>query len=191
MTTTAYPLAWPAGRPRTSYPSRSRFGDRSLEQSRRELQHEVKLLGGFNFVLSTNVRLRNDGFPYSNDKPPADKGVAVYFTYKKRSMCFACDRWDTVPDNVYAIAKTVEALRGIERWGSGEMVEQAFTGFVALPSDKPAFEILGVRPNATIEEIDAAYREKAKRAHPDVGGTAEQMTRLNSARERMKSAHGK
>jgi hypothetical protein len=49
-------------------------------------------------------------------------------------MCFACDRWDSVADNVQAIRKTIEALRGIERWGTGDMVQRAFAGFVALPS---------------------------------------------------------
>jgi hypothetical protein len=39
-------------------------------------------------------------------------------------MCLACDRWDKVQDNIYAIAMTIEPLRGIERWGSGSMVEQ-------------------------------------------------------------------
>lgn len=48
-------------------------------------------------------------------------------------MCFACEKWQDVYGNIYAIGKTIEALRGIERWGTGDMVEQAFTGFVALP----------------------------------------------------------
>jgi len=57
-------------------------------------------------------------------------------------MCLACDRWDKVQDNIYAIAMTIEPLRGIERWGSGSMVEQAFTGFFALPAPKSPWEIL-------------------------------------------------
>lgn len=90
--------------------------------------------------------MRQDGFPYPKQALPADKGVAIYFTLNSRQMCFACDRWDKVQDNIYAIAMTIEALRGIERWGSGSMVEQAFTGFVALPAPKSPHDILGVRP---------------------------------------------
>ncbi len=184
--TEAFPLKWPHGRPRTPYPERSRFGTRTVDAATKELFCEVRRLGAGTPVLSTNIKLRLNGLPYSNQSPPADKGVAVYFTYKKQAMCFACDRWDRVQDNIYAIAMTIGALRGIERWGSGSMVEQAFTGFVALPAPKDPRVILGVGPGATTEEIDAAYRQKAKIAHPDNAGSAAAMQELNDARAALK-----
>lgn len=185
--TEAFPLQWPAGKPRTVYPSGSMFGARSIDQATKLLQQEVKRLGGSSLVISSNTKLRLDGLPYSNQAQPADRGVAVYFGLKGKQMCFACDRWDKVQDNIYAITKTIEALRGIERWGSGSMVEQAFTGFVALPAPKDPHEILGVRPGATPDEIDAAYRQKAKAAHPDTpGGSVEAMQDLNEARAALK-----
>jgi hypothetical protein len=142
-------------------------------------------------VLSTNLRLRNDGLPRSGQAQPSDRGLAAYFTYKKQPMCFACDRWDRIQDNIYAIAMTIEALRGIERWGSGSMVEQAFTGFAALPPPRgesaDPWEVLGIRPGATEEEVDAAYRQKARKAHPDApGGSEEAMQALNAARDAAK-----
>lgn len=185
--TEAYPLQWPAGKPRKPFPERSKFGERSIDAATVILREELRRLGASGMVLSTNLRLRNDGFPYSKQAQPRDQGVAVYFTHKKQPMCFACDRWDRIQDNIYAIAMTIEALRGIERWGSGSMVEQAFTGFVALPAPKAPHEVLGVPPDATIEEIDAAYREKAKIAHPDAPrGSVAAMQLLNEARAAMK-----
>jgi hypothetical protein len=147
----AHPLAWPSGKPRTHNPQRSRF-DVSLATARDALLHEIRLLGGTLPVLSTNIPLRNDGLPYANHRQPDDKGVAVYFTLKGQQMCFCCDRWDVVADNVQAVRKTIEALRGIERWGTGDMVQQAFTGFVALPSNSPG-ELLGLKPGASSAEI--------------------------------------
>jgi DnaJ domain len=186
--TEAFPLQWPHGRPRTSSPERSRFGTRSVAVATKELFAEIRRLGAGMPVLSTNIKLRLDGLPYSNQSPPADKGVAVYFTNKKQAMCFACDRWDRVEDNIYAIAMTIGALRGIERRGSGSMVEQAFTGFVALPAPKDPHVILGVRPGATTDEIDTAFRQKAKIAHPDNKdfGSVEAMQELNDARNALK-----
>jgi curved DNA-binding protein CbpA len=61
------------------------------------------------------------------------------------------------------------------------MVRQAFTGFVALPSNSP-WDLLGLKPGASAADIEAAYRDKAKRWHPDHGGSHEQMARLNAAR---------
>ena len=40
----------------------------------------------------------------------------------------------------------------------------------------------------TARRIRAAYKEAAKKAHPDVGGTAEQMTQLNQAKQRLLQA---
>src|ERR1035441_10176563 len=141
--TEAFPLQWPTGRPRTQYPARSRF-DTSQERAQRTIVEEVRRMGGSQLVISTNIELRRDGMPYANRREPSDKGVAVYFDYKKRPMCFACDRWDRIGDILYAIAKTIEALRGIERWGSGSMVEQAFTGFVDRKSTRLNSSHLGI-----------------------------------------------
>jgi DnaJ-domain-containing protein 1 len=147
---------------------------------------EIALLGGRLPVLSSNIPLKQNGLPYAGQKEPDDKGVAVYFTLKGQQFCFACDRWDKVGDNIQAIRHTIAALRGIERWGTGDMVQQAFTGFIALPSQESPYDILGVKADATPEEIDAAYKQKARFAHPDAGGSTDAMQRLNDARNRLK-----
>jgi len=43
------------------------------------------------------------------------------------------------------------------------------------------YQILGIPPNATIDIIKKAYREKAFKYHPDRGGTHEQMLLINEA----------
>jgi hypothetical protein len=184
--TEAYPLQWPSGRPRTRSPSASKFGARSIDAAIQILLRQIKLLGARQPVISSNTKLRLDGLPYSLQAQPADRGVAVYFTHKKRPMCFACDRWDKVQDNIYAVAMTIEALRGIERWGTGDMVEQAFTGFVALTAPKSPFETLGIRPGASQEEIDGAFRARAKQLHSDKGGNDAAMAELLDARRKLK-----
>jgi hypothetical protein len=144
---------------------------------------EIGRMSGQYAVLSTNIELRRDGLPYSGQKPPADVGAAVYFLRKGKQMTFACDRWDRVQDNIHAIAKTIDAIRGIERWGSSDMMERAFAAFEALPAPEQWWQVLGVRSDATVFEIDRAYRDLAKDAHPDRGGSDEQMSRLNAARD--------
>lgn len=186
--TEAYPLQWPLGKPRAKWPASSKFGTYTLAQVTQFVLREIRLLGGGTPIISTNLRLRLDGLPYSKQAQPQDRGTAVYFTLKGKQMCFACDRWDKIEDNIYAVSKTIEALRGIERWGSGSMVEQAFTGFVALPAPKSARTILGFNDGEAVSRtaLEARYREKAKAAHPDApGGSQAAMTELNMARDEL------
>lgn len=52
------------------------------------------------------------------------------------------------------------------------------------------FAILGVDMNATREEVDKAYKEKAKAAHPDVGGSNIEMAKINAAYETIRVFKG-
>lgn len=178
----SYPLHWPAGWPRTKSPHKARFGG-TFAKIRDDLWREISMLGGRYPVLSTNVPVRRDGLPYAGQREPADAGVAVYFERRGRQMVFACDKWDRVQDNMRAIQRTIEAIRGIERWGASEMMERAFQAFEALPPPQSCWDILGIRPGASRDEIDRAYREKARRAHPDAGGSDHAMSELNRARD--------
>jgi len=178
----AYPLHWPAGWPRNRYPKRARF-DASFAVARDSLFKQIKMLGGTHIVLSSNIALRRDGLPLAGQRQPTDKGVAVYFLRRGRQMVFACDRWDKVEDNMRAVEKTIDAIRGIERWGASEMMERAFQAFEALPAPKSCWEVLGLFPGASREAVQQAYRDKARAAHPDAGGTDAAMAELNRARD--------
>jgi hypothetical protein len=180
----AYPLHWPVGWPRTRQPLRSQF-KHTGHVTTLALFAEIKRLGGRLPVLSTNVRLRQDGLPYANDKAPDDKGVAVYFQYKGNSMAFACDKWDKVADNIQSIRKTIEALRGIERWGASDMMERAFQGFQALPAPgaETPWDVLGVPPKSSPDVCREARNRLARRFHPDNGSeaNADMMAKVNRA----------
>ncbi|MBI3650578.1 MAG: J domain-containing protein [Acidobacteria bacterium] len=50
-------------------------------------------------------------------------------------------------------------------------------------ANKDYYEVLGVEPTATSEEIEKAYRSEARKKHPDSGGSEEAMKELNEARD--------
>lgn len=192
MTFEAYPLQWPSGRARTERWRRERAKfEVTFSRARDNIVAEIGRLAGRypdpQIVISTNVALRRDGLPLASQRVPQDPGVAVYFLYKKRQMSFACDRWEKIEHNMQAIAKTIEALRGIARWGTGNMLEAAFTGFTALPAPgakREWWEVLGVPRNSRREDVRAAYRRLASTAHPDrPGGSHERMAELNAAQD--------
>jgi hypothetical protein len=185
MSAQAYPLQWPAGLPRAKSRAVSAFGEKTIGVATRFVLGEVRRMNGSLPVLSTNLALRGDGLPYANQRQPADPGAALYFQRRGKPMVFACDRWLKIEHNIYAIGKTIEALRGIERWGSSDMMERAFVGFQALPAPKPWWEVLGLDgPNATRSEIAIAYRRASNEAHPDrPGGSHDAMAAVNAARD--------
>lgn len=184
MSEEAFPLAWPAGWPRAKRKARSSFGV-SFADARDDLMRELRLMGASYPVLSSNVPLRRDGLPYAATREPDDPGVAVYFMWQGKQMTFACDRWDRVKDNVRAIGKTIEALRGIERWGASDMMQRAFSAFEALPAPDPWWKMLGLTgPTRSKQEINEAYRKASGAAHPDrPGGSHDRMAQVNAARD--------
>ena len=124
--TEPYPLNWIPGKPRTPSHKRKRSQFQvSFAKARDDLLVELKRLQASNIVISSNVETRQDGFPRSTNRNPEDPGVAVYFKSFKKEYALGCDKWDKVKDNIRAIGKHIEALRGIERWGVSS-VEEAF-----------------------------------------------------------------
>ncbi len=166
----AHPLHWPEGRPRARRRQHAQFKT-NMGAAIYHLMNEIRLLGGKQAVLSSDLELRLDGLPYAGQREPEDCGIAVYFTYKDKQHCFACDDWYRARDNVRAIGKTIEALRGISRWGTGDMMERAFQGFVALPAPEgePWWSVLGF--GSVADAISNGFEDRAKsllqQYHPD------------------------
>lgn len=188
-TITAYPLAWPVGWARTRHPQRARYSqDRTLAQAREEVISGVRLMGGARLIISSNLELRMDGLPWSGQRQPTDKGIAVYFNYKGKPVAFACDKWATIEDNLWAVKLTIDAMRQIERSGVSELLERAFKGFDALPAPSGAawWEILGVSAISPIDDIKAAFRTLARKHHPDMGGDSNEFLKITAAYEAAK-----
>jgi hypothetical protein len=183
---TAYPLAWPLGWPRTEARLRERGQFKTeLSSALSNLKRQVALMRGTALVLSSNYTLGAES--------PADSGVVAYFSWKNLSVAIPCDRWARMQHNVHAIALTIEAMRGMERWGAKHMIEAMFTGFKALPQSvngSPWWQILGVDKAARAEVVREAYRVLVKKHHPDAGGDGELFRRAQVAYEEFERVRG-
>lgn len=185
-------LEWPPGWPRAKGRVRGPFAERSYSTAAWIVQNEIDLLGGTGLKISTNLKIRNDGLPYADQRKPDDPGAAIYFQLDAQPVVFACDQYHSVDANLYAIAKTIEAKRGIVRWGCATG-NREFTGYHALPEhvelgrafDPPIRSILGVPPDAQYEAVKAAHRKWLLQAHPDKSGKEDEFTRRNAAAERL------
>ncbi len=231
----AYPLAWPAGQPRTPEEKRTRanfhghtvhastYKDSeghervsthkrsrplTVAEALRRLKEELRRLDAVNITISTNVELRGDGEPWSGRKEPVDPGVAVYFALRENGalmpVCFPCDAFTRVPDNLAAVAGHIAALRAQERYKVGTRA-QVYAGFKALPAKGETGDgaavgwraVLGFdekwpRPPHTAEAtkvhlslVDSRYREQLRQLQqhdPEGLTTHERRVALNLAR---------
>lgn len=193
--TTSYPLAWPAGWPRTR--SQDRRDGRKLwshgkkpwtfNAARLALSDELDKHEASSVILSTNYELRLDGQPRAGAPTPKDVGIAVYFVRKGRQVVMARDAFDRAEENIRSLTLALEAMRAIERHGGALMMDRAFEGFAALgaPGKRSWRAVLGILDGTPVTKavIESFYRDAARRAHPDAGGTNEQMAELNAARD--------
>ncbi|MEO6390829.1 MAG: hypothetical protein ABIP75_03195 [Pyrinomonadaceae bacterium] len=189
----------------------SKFGTpwaKTQQELERELKHVGYRIGSVALhTFHSPYDVRQDGGLRSNVRMPSNPGVIVKFTRtdsnKIVAMQFACDRFLQWKDNVLAIGRAMAALRMVDRYGvtSGRGKASQYEGFrQQLP---PAINLGGMSvdeaaiylarfgthqvPWETIRDnrivFDVERRTAAMKAHPDKGGSHDDMAKVNLAVE--------
>jgi hypothetical protein len=191
---TSNPLCWPPGWKRTAANKRTHAkfkkynSEISIAGATRFVLQELQRMGipDFRVIISSDLRLRMDGLPYSNQSSPDDPGVAVWWSDENSHRVIALDKYCRIADNLHAVGKTIEALRGIERWGGGEILQRTFTGFLALPSStgtpRTWRDVLDYHGD-NIEYAEAAFLKARSASHPDKGGSDQAFVAVQQAWE--------
>lgn len=77
------------------------------------------------------------------------------------------------------------SLRGMDRWGCGEMANKAYTGFVALERLPGWREVLGYEGVDDLRTVKELWRRLRSEYHPDKGkggvGCHEMFCKINAA----------
>ena len=126
--------------------------------------------------------------------------VEILFDRNGRRYVFRCNNYERALDNYRAAQLAISYLyRALESYGVtseedlfDKVFSNFFLGFEATPDDSVLlisdgnvwYEILGVKQDATKEEIINAYKAMAKVHHPDMGGTQESFLKLRKAYEK-------
>lgn len=208
MTRKPFPLQWPDDLPRAKPGTRraSKFGAKgradnlSPFQEARLVYAELDRLGAANYVLTCDLPTRSDGLPYADGRRrDIDPGVAAWFVLDGHERVFACDAWLSIAENMHAIALSIEAMRGLDRWGITDIVKNAFRGFAALPPGssgtidtgpvkRPWREVIGgtwpsdMSKSELLDVAHLRYKRLIRDAHPDrEGGDAARAAELNVA----------
>ena len=190
---------WPSGFERT--PERDRSPNRSYEVSLHDsitdLAEELQRLDVEDWRLSTDMdhQTRNPNYPYANQPEPEDPGVVVRWRMDGEQYAVACDDYSRVRDNLRTVGLYIREKRKMEQ-RPVETGESEFANARLPPADEddvvvagagtePAHEVLEVDPDAEPEVVKAAFRAKAKTAHPDQGGSRSEWKQVQQAKQVM------
>lgn len=142
-----YPLQWPLNWTRTPPTRRkdAKFATIHYGESKKQItiaaacvrvNEELRRMGALerDVVITSDLRYKVDGSPYSNQAGPIDPGVAVYWKIDGDQQFMAIDIYNRIADNIAAVAATLDAMRAIERHGGATIMKRAWQGFKALTS---------------------------------------------------------
>jgi len=174
------------------------------------LESEMTAVSAKDAILTAFIpknQIRADGWPLSSAKA-AGPGLILSFTSNGQPREFAADHYDDWKDNLYAVAKTLEALRGINRWGGASSGKQ-YAGFspVLAPDAQPMPASFASSQSAAVFLADhaegwsagqilnnslvlkSAYNAASIKLHPDTGGTHEGFVQLQQAKDLLERHH--
>lgn len=126
--------------------------------------------------------------------------VRIQFDRNGKRYVFRCDNYNSKSDNLRAAQLSISYLyRALESYGVtntehslfDKVFDNFFIGFEATPDDSVLmlghstiwYEILGVKPTASKQEVVSAFKSLAKYRHPDQGGNKEEFIKLRKAYE--------
>lgn len=174
------------------------------------LRFELAKIGATEVVIEAgyqNHQIRNDGYPLSSARPEHGQ-VRISFRKGNVPISFIQTGMAEVESNVWLIARTLNALRAVDRYGCTQGGEQ-YKGWAQLPpgtgsngtihaAEWPSVEaamrylcsvgngdVLSVLP----KDLDVVYRAAARKAHPDAGGSTATMAKVNRAKDFIEQHH--
>lgn len=184
--TAPYPLVWPESLPRSKNRGDAQFRT-TLSAALDNVMKSLAAFGKDTGVPVSRINVTSNVAGLLN-RAPSDPGVAVWFLWDGAGRCFAVDRYVKVEWNLQAIHHIIEAERTKLRHGGMNIVRQSFRSFAAAlpaPGDKPWWQVIGCKPDASDDEMQAAYRARARELH--ARGDEGQMQELNVARDKARA----
>ena len=193
--------AWPW--PQNGYPQWSRFRAKWSDTSSL-LKREVARRGAEDVILEIDVDsrdLRRDGWLRSNASPRSSRVVVTFEDETHGWVRYHCDQFSDWRDNVRAIAISLESLRKVDRYGvsDGEQYH-GFRSGRALPgkvlTSREAAVLISENdddPDDYLRDPEACrigIRRALKRAHPDSGGSEDDLYVVQAARGTLAQHHG-
>jgi len=181
---------WPPAFERTPRRERQRKNDFrvSLTRAFDELEADLDRIGVDDYRYGFDAKERKrDGRPYA-DANPDDPGFVLRWSMDGDQFALACDRYVRFLSNVRALGLYLREKRKMEGRpvisGESEFANARLpSGEEAIVTERAAHTVLGVEADADPATVKRAYRERVKEAHPDQGGSEDELREIQEAKE--------
>lgn len=143
----------------------------------------MRLWGITEWETNYSKGARREGFNQTTE----ERRVVLRYKKNGKEVVLEMAKQNRAVDNLRVLYLTVEAMRMNEKRGIAEVIESAYLQLAAPRQQKSPHEVLGIMLDAPLEVAEAAYKARARRAHPDAGGSVEQIKELNQAIEEIRN----
>lgn len=173
------------------------------------LEREVEALGCRTLIIEADFRegqIRQDGWPKADARPSSPRVVISIVESKHGPLRYPCDTFTRFEDNVLAVARALEALRMVDRYGVTTRGEQ-YAGWKALPGAGSTtmtttaaaallsrYAAVAGAPDTLLTDAGmarTAVRDALRQTHPDMAtGDRDAFESVQTARKVLTAHHG-
>jgi hypothetical protein len=150
---------------------------KTWQQTMQELEEQMRLWGVTQWETNYPRGARSE----EGSQKEIDRTVKLTYTKNGKTVNLVMGKQNRAVDNLRVLYLAVEAMRLNERRGISDVLESAYLQLAAPTQAIDPYELLEIRPDASLEVAEAVYKAKVRNIHPDRGGSSEHMKALNRA----------
>ena len=155
---------------------------KTWHQTMQELEDQMRLWGVTQWETNYPKGARSEAWSQKEE----DRTVKLTYHKNGKPVTLVMSKQNRAVDNLRVLYLAVEAMRLNERRGISDVLESAYLQLAAPTQERDPYELLELRPDASLDVAEAAYKAKVRNIHPDRGGSPEHMKALNRAIEEIR-----
>jgi len=155
---------------------------KTWHQTMQELEEQMRLWGVTQWETNYPRGAGSEAWQQSE----RDRTIQLTYVKNGKPVTLVMGKQNRAVDNLRVVYLAVEAMRLNERRGISDVLESAYLQLAAPTEAIDPYELLEIRPDASLEVAEAAYKAKVRNVHPDRGGSSEHMKALNRAIDEMR-----
>ena len=155
---------------------------KTWHETMQELEEQMRMWGITQWETNYPKGARSEAWLQQE----VDRTVKLTYNKHGKTVTLVMGKQDRAVDNLRVLFLAVEAMRLNERRGISDVLESAYLQLAAPKQVKDPYELLEIRPDASLEVAEAVYKAKVRNIHPDRGGSTEHMKIFNKAIEEIR-----